>query len=150
MHIVNNIHISKPFIDEVYSERKAANKIVRYSAMEGNMEEVICHEIVHSFVYNKLCSIKASSLPAWKQEGYAEYGANILPKRNDTTYHFKNRVDLYKDSSFWDGNKFVFEYYEAEILVEFLIDVKKMTFEQLMTDTVTYQRALKELNEYKF
>ncbi len=150
MHAFNKIYISAPFIEQVYSDRKAANKIVRYSAMEGSVEEIICHEIIHSFVYNKLGSIEASSLPGWKQEGYGEYGANILPKRNDTTYRFKDRVDLYKDSSFWNGNKFAFEYYEAEILVEFLIDVKKMTFEQLMIDTFTYQMALKELNDYKF
>ena len=150
MHAVNKIYISLPFIEQVYSDRKAANKIVLHSAMEGNLEGIICHEIIHSFVYNKLGSIRASSLPTWKQEGYAEYGANILPKRNDTNYRFKDRVELYKNSSFWDGNKFVFEYYEAEILVEFLIDVKKMTFEQLMTETFTYQMALNEFNKYKF
>jgi hypothetical protein len=150
MHAFDKIYISKPFIEQVHSDRQEANKIVPYSAMEGNLEETICHEIIHSFVYNKLGNKKASSLPTWKQEGYAEYGANILLKRNDTTYSFKKRIELYNDASFWDGNKFVFDYYEAEILVEFLIDVKKMTFEQLMADTFTYDIALKELNEYKF
>jgi uncharacterized protein YutE (UPF0331/DUF86 family) len=62
----------------------------------------------------------------------------------------KNRVELYKDTSFWEGNQFVFEYYEAEILVEFLIDIKKMTFDQLMADTFTYEMALKKLSEYSF
>lgn len=150
MNVFNKIYISQPFIEQVYSDRKSANKIVPYSAMEGSIEETICHEIIHSFVYNKLGRKKASSLPTWKQEGYAEYAANILPKRNDTTYHFKDRVELYKDATFWEGNQFVFEYYEAEILVEFLIDVKKITFEQLMADTFTYEMALKELKEYSF
>jgi hypothetical protein len=118
--------------------------------MEGNMEEVICHEIIHSFVYNKFGSIRASSLPSWKQEGYAEYGANILPKRNDTSYRFKNRVELYKNSSFWEGNKYVFEYYESQILVEFLMDIKKITFGQLMANSFTYQMALNAFREYKF
>lgn len=150
MNAFNKIYISRPFIEQVHSDRKSANKLVPYSAMEGNIEETICHEIIHSFVYNKLGNKRASSLPTWKQEGYAEYAANLLPKRNDTTYNFKNRVELYKDTSFWEGNQFVFEYYEAEILVEFLIDIKKMTFEQLMADTFTYEMALKKLNEYSF
>ena len=150
MHVFNKIYISEPFIEQVHSDRKAANKIVVYSAMEGNTQETICHELIHSFVYKKLGSKKAASLPTWKQEGYAEYASNIFPKRIDTTYSFKNRVELYKDSIFWEGNKFVFEYYESEILVEFLIDIKKITFEQLMADTFTYEMALKELNEYKF
>lgn len=150
MNAFNKIYISRPFIEQVHSDRKSANKIVPYSAMEGNIEETICHEIIHSFVYNKIGSKRASSLPTWKQEGYAEYAANLLPKSIDTTYNFKNRVELYKDTSFWEGNQFIFEYYEAEILVEFLIDIKKMTFDQLMADTFTYDIAVKELNEYKF
>jgi hypothetical protein len=150
MRAFNKIYISKPFIEEVHSDRKAANKIVLYSAMEGDIQETICHEIIHSLVNKKLGGKKAADLPTWKQEGYAEYAANILPKSTDSTYSFKNRVALYMDSTFWEGNQFVFEYYEFEILVEFLMDIKKITFEQLMADTFTYEMALKELSDYKF
>jgi hypothetical protein len=150
MRAFNKIYISKSFIEQVHSDRQVANKIVPYSAMEGNIQETICHELIHSLVNKKLGGKKASALPTWKQEGYAEYASNILPKRTDSTYSFKNRVALYNDSAFWEGNQFVFEYYESEILVEFLIDIKKMTFEQIMSDTFTYEMALKELNEYKF
>ncbi|MBN8697788.1 MAG: hypothetical protein J0L87_14750 [Bacteroidetes bacterium] len=149
MRAFNKIYISKPFIEQVHSDRKTANKIVPYSAMEGNIQETICHEIIHSFVNKKLGDKKAAELLTWKQEGYAEYASNILPKRTDSTYSFKDRVALYNDTSFWEGNQFVFEYYESEILVEFLIDIKKMTFEQLMADSYTYEKALKELSEYK-
>ena len=150
MRAFNKIYISKPFIEQVHSDREAANKIVLYSAMEGNIQETICHELIHSFINKKLGSKKAADLPTWKQEGYAEYASNILPKHTDSTYSFKNRVTLYKDSIFWDGNQFVFEYYESEILVEFLIDIKKMTFEELMADAFTYEMALQELSGYKF
>lgn len=129
MRAFNKIYISKPFIEQVHSDRKTANKIVLYSAMEGNIQETICHEIIHSFVNKKL---------------------GIYPKQTDSTYNFKNRVALYNDTSFWEGNQFVFEYYESEILVEFLIDIKKMTFKQLMADSFTYEMAMKELSEYKF
>ena len=50
MNAFNKIYISRPFIEQVHSDRKSANKIVPYSAMEGNIEETICHEIIHSFV----------------------------------------------------------------------------------------------------
>jgi hypothetical protein len=150
MHAFNNIYISKPFIEQVHSDRKKASKLVPYSAMEGTIEETICHEIIHSFVYERLGSKKASSLPTWKQEGYAEYGANIYSKKNDANYNFKDRVELYNNTEFWEGNKFVFEYYEAEILVEFLMDIKKVTFNQLMSDNYTYEMALKKLKEHTF
>ena len=49
MNAFNKIYISRPFIEQVHSDRKSANKIVPYSAMEGNIEETICHEIIHLF-----------------------------------------------------------------------------------------------------
>ena len=54
MRAFNKIYISKPIIEQVHSDRKAANKIVLYSAMEGDIQETICHEIIHSLVNKKL------------------------------------------------------------------------------------------------
>lgn len=144
-HIFNKIYISKTFINEVRADRVAANEVVPHSAMEGSLEAVICHEIVHSFVRNKLGGEKADYLPTWKQEGYAEYGANIFSKANDKTYNFTQRLELYRDNSFWGTNRAVFEYYEGEILMEFLLDIEKMTFCEVMDETFTYEMALERL-----
>ena len=81
INYLNKIIISKSFISATYKQRKAANKLIPYSALEGNIIEVICHETIHSFVYEKLGAKKYALIPFWKQEGYAEYAANILEKK---------------------------------------------------------------------
>ena len=117
--------------------------------MEGNIIEIICHEIIHSFVYEKLGAEKYTLIPFWKQEGYAEYAANILVKEKDSLYNFRNRVDIYLNDEFWGNNKAVKDYYEAELLVENLIKNKKLSFDVLMRDSITYDYALNQLNESK-
>ena len=141
INYLNKIFISESFINETHKERKAVNKLIPYSALEGNMIEVICHEIIHSFVYEKLGAEKYTLIPFWKQEGYAEYAANILVKEKDSLYNFRNRVDIYLNDEFWGNNKAVKDYYEAELLVENLIKNKKLSFDVLMRDSITYDYA---------
>ena len=149
INYLNKIIISKSFINETHKERKAANKLIPFSALEGDIIEVICHEIIHSFVYEKLGAKKYALVPFWKQEGYAEYAANISVKEKDSLYNFKNRIDIYLDDEFWGNNKAVKDYYEAELLVKNLIENKELSFDLLMRDSITYDYALNQLNESK-
>jgi len=145
INYLNKIFISESFINETHKERKAANKLIPYSALEGDIIEIICHEIIHSFVYDKLGAEKYALIPFWKQEGYAEYAANISIKEKDSLYSFNNRVDIYLDDEFWGDNKAVKDYYEAELLVENLIENKKMSFDLLMSDSITLEYAQNQL-----
>jgi hypothetical protein len=145
INYLNKIFISESFISEVHKDRKAVNKLIPYSALEGNMTETICHEIIHSYVYDKLSAEKYALVPFWKQEGYAEYAANISIKEKDTSYNFIDRLDIYLDDGFWGNNKAVKDYYEAELLVEHLIENEGMTFNELMNDSITFKYAIKKL-----
>ena len=102
-------------------------------------------EIIHSFVYEKLGAKKYALVPFWKQEGYAEYAANISVKEKDSLYNFNNRVDIYLDDGFWGDNKAVKDYYEAELLVENLIENKKLSFDLLMSNSITLEYAQNQL-----
>ena len=145
INYLNKIFISESFINETHKERKAVNKLIPYSALEGNMIEVICHEIIHSFVYDKIGAEKYALVPFWKQEGYAEYAANISIKETDSSYNFNDRVDIYLDVEFWGNNKAVKDYYEAELLVENLMDNYGVSFVELMNDSITFDYALNQL-----
>jgi len=147
INYLNKIFISESFINETNKERKAVNKLIPYSALEGNMIEVICHEIIHSFVYDKIGAEKYALVPFWKQEGYAEYAANISIKETDSSYNFNDRVDIYLDVEFWGNNKAVKDYYEAELLVENLMDNYGVSFVELMNDSITFDYALNQLKE---
>jgi hypothetical protein len=146
INYLNKIFISESFISEVHKDRKAVNKLTPYSALEGNMTETICHEIIHSYVYDRLGAEKYALVPFWKQEGYAEYAANISIKEKDSSYNFNDRIDIYLDDDFWGNNTAVKDYYESELLVEHLIENEGMTFNELMNDSITYKHALKNLN----
>ena len=145
INYLNKIFISESFINETHKEHKAVNKLIPYSALEGNMIEVICHEIIHSFVYDKIGAEKYALVPFWKQEGYAEYAANISIKETDSSYNFNDRVDIYLDVEFWGNNKAVKDYYEAELLVENLMDNYGVSFVELMNDSITFDYALNQL-----
>lgn len=110
------------------------------------MTETICHEVIHSFVYDRLGAEKYAFVPFWKQEGYAEYAANISIKEKDSSYNFNSRVDIYLDDEFWGNNKAVKDYYEAELLVENLIYNEGMSFDELMNDSIIFKNATNKLN----
>jgi hypothetical protein len=148
-HLFDKIFLNKPFIERTRTERAGAGIVITHSALEGNIIEIAAHEIIHSFVYHKLGKQKASSLPFWKQEGYPEYTANIFPKKNDSTYNFFQRIALLNAVNYWEGPKEIRDYYEAEVLVEYLMDVKKIKFNELVSDSVTYEMALSELDKWK-
>jgi hypothetical protein len=148
-HLFDKIFLNKSFIDQTRTERNRAGIIIPHSAMEGNIIEIAAHEIIHSFVYHKLGKRQASALPFWKQEGYAEYAANIYPKKNDTTYHFAERVSLLENVAYWEGPKEIRDYYEAELLVEYLMDIKKLKFKTLMSDSITYEMTVSEFDQWK-
>ena len=75
------------------------------------------------------------------------HATNILVKEKDSLYNFRNRVDIYLNDEFWGNNKAVKDYYEAGLLVENLIENKKLSFDVLMRDSITYDYALNQLNE---
>ena len=62
-------------------------------------------------------------------------------------YELLKNFDIYLDDEFWGNNKAVKDYYEAELLVENLIENKKLSFDVLMRDSITYDYALNQLKE---
>tara|TARA_B110000438_G_C15636468_1_gene573321 strand:- start:43 stop:528 length:486 start_codon:yes stop_codon:yes gene_type:complete len=147
VNYLNKIFISKSFIKQVHTDRKKANKLIPYSVLEGNMTEIICHEIIHSLAYEYLGAKKYALVPFWKQEGYAEYAANIWSKQQDSTYDFNDRIDIYLDDNFWGENNGVKDYYEAEILVENLM-LNSIGFDSLMSNHTSFEHALMQLKFY--
>ena len=111
------------------------------------MTEIICHEIIHSLAYEYLGAKKYALVPFWKQEGYAEYAANIWSKQQDSTYDFNDRIDIYLDDNFWGENNGVKDYYEAEILVENLM-LNSIGFDSLMSNHTSFEHALMQLKFY--
>jgi len=146
---LGNIFIYDKFIKKVHAANKGYEEVTQYSCVEGNMEEIIAHEIVHSLVYENLEYLESWSLPFWKSEGYAEYAANIAVVKKDTLYDLHKRIENLNDDSFWGADFGVLRhYYRSQILVEYLSEVKGLSFNDIMADDIKEEEVLQELNKW--
>ena len=111
---------------------------IRHSRYEGNLAEVIAHEIAHFNVVERLGYRAAIDVPMWKSEGYAEHQANLATIRADTSYSFVERIDLLQNIEFWGAvdsmGRLLFE---SHLLVEFLADHQGIGLEELYDPATT-------------
>lgn len=143
---LNKVFISKPYIAEVFKSRNNAQKLIPYSVMSGTLEAVVKHELIHANVYEFLDVESYANLPFWKQEGYAEYAAHRALKQRDSLYSFDQRVTLYRNTDFWGDNMAVKSYFEAGLLVEFLLDQKKLSLQEFFDEKVVFSKTINVLN----
>ena len=136
------------YVNETKVARNAAgnNAGIRHSRYEGNLAEVIAHEIAHFNVVKELGFRKWFAQPMWKSEGYAEYQANLAATRADEGYDFAGRIDLLMDDSVWGrGSSLARRLFEAHLLVEFLAEERGFTLQKLSEADVTEQYARREM-----
>ncbi len=121
----------------------AFNCAENYAELNGykwNLVQLLAHEMTHCLQYKKFGFWKSkpiANIPDWKWEGYAEYIA-----RQD--YNQKNlfqNIERLKnaDTSKWeiifeDGTIAPIDYYKDWILVQYCLDIKKLSYEQLIKD----------------
>ena len=89
---------------------------------ERSLSGVIAHEVTHLFVREKFGYLRNLTLPEWKQEGYSEYvaGGTLLDDETGVRKWKENPADS-------SG----YRYFKDYMLVKYLIDVKKMSVEEL-------------------
>lgn len=134
-----------------------------------DMVHMFVHEATHTLIASRVGVDRLPSIPAWKNEGYAEYVAASVRIHEDPDYDLAEsvarllnqdlssmvdatgtlrpiRYNCVSRSSMLDetGNPGPTCYYLSRVLVEFLLDVEGMRFDDLMhrsvTDTETFQR----------
>ncbi len=118
---------------------------IPHSRFEGNLAEVVAHEVAHFNVVERLGYRAALRMPVWKSEGYAEYQANRATTRADSSYDFVSRIDLLRNGPYWGDASVARRLFEWHLLVEFLADVKGYDLEQLVDPAVTEPDARSEM-----
>ncbi len=98
--------------------------------------QLIAHESIHNQQYY---SYQQRSKPSWINEGYAEY-ITYLPLIHNGDYQLKDAVNLVSENKgqkwlkseygYWD----IWEYKYSRVLIEYLIDVKGMTIQEIIAD----------------
>ena len=91
LSVFRNMYLNEPKIRRVGAHNALG---IRHAYFEGDLAEVIAHEIAHANVVERLGYWRALSMAEWKSEGYAEYQANRAAKRADDSYAFADRVAI--------------------------------------------------------
>lgn len=133
------------------------------------MSHDLAHEVVHTLVASRIGVERNLSVPSWKREGYPEYvaasnrvladpsyniGASVerlltqaTPRLSDSSYLASTNFgcgtrDLIQDET---GNWRLTCYYASRVLVEYLLDVRGLTFDELLTPAVYGPQTYQEL-----
>jgi hypothetical protein len=112
--------------------------VLRHTRFEGNVAEVVAHEIAHFNSVHALGYRPHLRQPVWKSEGWAEYQANLAPIKTDPDYDLRRRIDVLEDQSYWSGRHAVARsLWESQLLVEFLGEVKGYRLQDIVQNNVT-------------
>jgi hypothetical protein len=124
---------------------------VELNGYKWNLTQLFAHEMTHCLQFNKLGFWKSkpvADIPNWKWEGYAEY---VARQNNDQKDLSKNIERLLKTEK---GNWGIFfadstispeEYYNYWIMVQYCMDIKKVTYKQVLADSTNEETINEEM-----
>lgn len=126
---------------------------VTLNAYAFNLIQLLAHEATHCLRYNRLGMIATgpfSSIPTWKNEGYCEYvgrGGGTDEDLARDVAHLIRRESTANDGwiSFPDSTGTTIPYYRSRLLVQYALNVKRMTYAQLLDDTTSEETLLGEM-----
>jgi len=136
-----------------------------HKACEQNLTQVIAHEMIHCLQAHKYGILKFNPFKHpefWKLEGYPEY----ISKQKDLSgkdYSLTDDIDRYlnlenKATDIWvsseeGGCEAPDYYYKGKLMIEYLIDIKHSSYDQILKDTASentiYQEMIKWNNGAK-
>ncbi len=122
----------------------------KYLTREGSIVHVATHELMHGIITDYYGSLAARSLPEWKIEGYCEYGVNQYVAPRDSGYSIPERISIYLDDAMWNRTAEIHRpHYLWGLMMEYLINVRGLSFEQVMADGVSRQQVYREMMDWK-
>lgn len=132
-----------------------------YQACKGNLTYLIAHEMVHclqDYTYGKLTFNPFRHPEYWKLEGYPEYIAR-QPALLKADYELTCEIDRYTGlernrDDFWmtieaGGCKVPKYYYKSRLMTEYLMGVRKYTYDQILNDTTSEDGVYAAMLEWK-
>jgi hypothetical protein len=145
--LLGNGYVNLDFIKELAGRTGGRPK---YNTREGSVVHVATHELMHQYLGDAYGEFASRSLPTWKTEGYCEYGVNHFVAPRDSGYTIPERIDIYLDDSQWNLTASTHRpHYIWGLMMEYLINVKGMSFEQVMADSVTKDRVYQEMMAWR-
>jgi len=144
--LLGSAYVNKDFVEELGMKTRGQPK---YMARGGSVVHVATHELMHGYINNTYGYFAARTLPVWKTEGYCEYGVNQFVAPRESGYSIPERIDIYLDDSQWNPTAEVHRsHYVWGLMMEYLINVKGLTFEQVMADSVINENVHQEMMDW--
>lgn len=130
---------------------------IELNGYKWNLEQLIVHELAHCLQFESLGLFNSNPMgnhPDWKWEGYAEY---VSRKSNEQLSLTKNiqRIESAKKEApdawgvfFDDGTVAPRVYYGYWLLVQYSLDIKKMSYLELLDSQISKDEIEKEMIEW--
>lgn len=142
------------FYNKIVFTGDEVNYDKNYIAINGhrwNLTEMLAHVQVHCLEFKKFGLWKSNPIarhPDWKWEGYPEYIARQNAQIGNLQTGIKTLLLTEKDNkSGWmtlsDNTEILIHYFKYRLLVQYCLEVKKMSFVQLLQDT-TKEETVRE------
>ena len=118
-----------------------------------NLIQIISHEGAHSQMYKDHSIVGFMKTPSWINEGYAEY-ISYKPIRENQNYFLSELFIKYESANdFWVKTEFGSMtpklYLRDRILIEYLIDIRKMDILSIIKDqSLKPEMILEEMKEH--
>ena len=115
--------------------------IAEFHGYRWNLTQLFAHEMTHCLQFDKLGLWKSkpvARIATWKWEGYAEYVSRQGQDQQDLVENIR-RLNA-TDEKEWavtlaDNSISPREYYQYWLLVSYCLDIRKMSYSQLLADT---------------
>ena len=130
------------------------DNFVELNGYKWNLTQLLTHEAIHCLQFHKFGLWKSNPIanyPDWKWEGYPEYVSRRKEDQLDLQKNIERKItqeNLDKDGwaiSFSDSTIAPRDYYNAWLLIQYCLDIKKMTYENLLNDTTTEQTTTTQM-----
>ena len=141
------------FYDKVVMQGVAnyQDNYIELNGYKWNLTQLLAHEMTHCLQFDKLGFWKSkpiANIPNWKWEGYAEYVSRQNTEQKDLSKNIERLIATDKSTweiKFGDSTIAPREYYDYWTLVQYCMDIKKMTYKQILADTTSEQAVRQEM-----
>ena len=131
-----------------------------YEACQTDLTYLIAHEMVHCLQAHKYGKWKFNPFrhpEMWKLEGYPEYVSKGMSKTDK--HKLAKEIDRYLDEKMKRKDGWMTSsngscsvpavYYKSGLMMKYLIDVKKYSYDKILKDTVSENTVYQEMMEWK-
>ncbi len=126
-----------------------------------NLTYLLAHEMIHCLQANKYGIMKFNPFrhpEFWKLEGYPEY-ISRKPGLSSKDYSLTGEIDRYvnlenKATDIWilaeeGGCEVPDYYYKGRLMMEYLMDIKHLSYDQILKDSISESTIYKEMIKWK-